>query len=121
MNLADRVTTSKRLPEIDSLYVYKTKQKVPKLIQRQQPGDGYKYKNHKALQTASEGEIYIYHRTATIDGVNNGLTIVTKEKRKTKIDAFIKESLDSLTDKQIDLFKKAKQSPSELGIYYLAK
>lgn len=121
MDLSNRSTVSKKIPEIDSLYVYHTRHEVKKLVQRQQPGENYRYKNHKALEVADEGEIYIYHRTATIDGVRKGVTIVTKEHRKTKIDTFIKDSLKLLNDKQKEIFKTAKQSPTELGFYYLAQ
>lgn len=121
MDLSNRSTVSKKIPEIDSLYVYHTRHEVKKLVQRQQPGENYRYKNHKALEVADEGEIYIYHRTAIVDGVRKGVTIVTKEHRKGEIDKFISNSIKLLNADQKQLFKTAKNSPTELGIYYLAK
>lgn len=119
MDLSNRATVSKKIPEIDSIYAYKTRHTAP-FTQRHQEGVGYRYSNHKALESAKEGEIYIYHQTALIDGVENGLTMVTKDKRKTIVQKFFKESIDEIKKDGglTHQFKTAKASPSQLGIYY---
>lgn len=119
IDLANRKTVSKRTPEIDSLYVYSTRHKA-KFTHRHQQGVGYKYTNHKAILKAGENEIHIYHRTALIDGVTNGLTMVTKDGGFRKVQKFFKDSIEQIeNDPQLlAKFKAAKPSPAELGIYY---
>ncbi len=119
MNIANRNTISKKIPEIDSLYVYSTRHKA-KFTHRQQLGEGYRYSNHHALLKAGEGEIHIYHRTATVKDITKGITMVTKNGKFRDVQKWFKEQVTLIeeNDKLFDKFKTAKYSPTELGIYY---
>jgi hypothetical protein len=119
INLSNRNTTSKKTPEIDSLYAYSTRHKV-KFTHHHQLGTGYKYTNHKAILKAGEDEIHIYHRTATIRGVTKGLTIVTKNPKFRDVQKFFNDQIKEI-EKHDGLFEKfshAKSTPIELGILY---
>lgn len=119
MDISKRSTMSKRIPEIDKLYVYATRHYTA-FNQRKQKGTGYKYFNRKALEKAGEGEIYIYHQTFKLDGVMRGVTMVTKDKRKTVVQKFFKESVAEISkDKyKLQLFKAATKVPEQIGIEY---
>lgn len=119
IDLRNRNTVSKKTPEIDSLYVYSTRHKV-KFTRRNQLGTGYKYTNHKAIISAGEDEIYIYHRTATIKGVTQGLTIVTKNSAYREVQKWFRNQIYLIEgdDNLFDKFSKAKATPVELGILY---
>lgn len=119
MNIANRNTVSKRVPEIDSLYVYHTSHFV-KFHHRHQPGTGYRYMSHKVLLQAGEDEIHIYHRTATINGVSKGLTMVTKQSKVREVQKWFKEQIALIEDdaKLFDKFSHAKSSPTQLGLFY---
>lgn len=119
IDLSKRNTASKKIPEIDSLYVYATAH-IIKFTHRNQSGEGYRFKNHKAIQKAADGEIHIYHRTAVINGVKKGLTLVTKNSKVRDVQKFFNEQI-KVIEADDALFKKfcvAKESPVELGIYY---
>lgn len=117
--LSGRNTVSKKVPEIDSLYVYSTRHTV-KFTHRQQPGIGYRYTNHKALERAGEDEMHVYHRTAKIRGVKQGLTMVTKNPKFREVQRFFNEQIKAIEDddKLFEKFSHAKTTPTELGIYY---
>lgn len=119
INLSNRDTVSKRIPEIDSLYCYETRHTV-KLTHRRQLGAGYRYTNHNAVMKAGEGEIHIYHRTATIRGVTKGLTMVTKNAKFREVQRFFNEQIIAINadDKLSDVFRHAKATPQELGLYH---
>lgn len=119
MDIPKRNSMHKRIPEIDSLYVYSTRHNAP-FTQRQQPGEGYRYTTRNSIDRADEGEIYIYHQTVKIDGVVKGITIVTKDKRKTYVQKFFKDSVETIAKSkpQLQIFKEATQTPTQLGIYY---
>jgi hypothetical protein len=120
IDLRNRSTTSKKTPEIDSLYVYATRHKV-KFTHRHQLGVGYKYTNHKAILTAGEDEIHIYHRTAEIRGVTQGITLVTKNGKFREVQRWFNEQIKAISadDALFEKFSHAKATPRELGIYYL--
>jgi hypothetical protein len=120
MNISDRTTISKKIPEIDSLYVYKTRHKA-KFTHRKQEGEGYRYTLKKAILRASEGEIHIYHRAAEINGVMRGLTMVTKNDKFREVQKWFTEQIKEIKvdEKLTAKFMGAKYSPMELGIYYL--
>lgn len=117
--LSGRNTISKKIPEIDSLYAYETRHAV-KFTHRNQPGIGYRYTNHNALERAGEDEIHIYHRTATIKGITKGLTMVTKQGKFREVQKFFNEQIKAIEadDKLFDIFSHTKATPVELGIYY---
>jgi hypothetical protein len=118
-SIANRQTVSKRIPEIDSLYVYDTRH-IAKMTHRHQVGEGYRYLNKKAIMKAAEGEIHIYHRTATIRGVTNGITMVTKNSKVSDVTKWFKEQVEAIenNDNLFALFSAAKPTPSELGLFY---
>lgn len=119
MNITNRTTVSKRIPELDSLYVYSTRHKI-KFTHRHQTGEGYRYTIKGAALNAQEGEIHIYHRTAEIKGVSQGLTVVTKNGKFREVQKFFNDQIKAIAESD-DLYEKfshAKQKPSELGIYY---
>ncbi len=120
IDLTNRNTVSKKTPEIDSLYVYQTRHKA-KFTHRHQLGTGYKYTNHKAIITAGEDEIHIYHRTATIRGVTQGLTMVTKNSKYRQVQKWFNEQIKAIEedDKLFEKFSHARATPIELGIYYV--
>lgn len=119
MNIANRTTVSKRIPEIDSLYVYSTRHKI-KFTHRHQLGDGYRYTVKGVVMNSAENEIHIYHRTAEIRGVRHGLTMVTKNDRFRDVQRYFKEQIQAIEDddKLFDKFSHASAKPTELGIYY---
>lgn len=119
MNISDRKTISKKIPEIDSLYVYTTRHKA-KFTHRHQLGEGYRYKNHKTIEKANEGEIHIYHRTAEIRGVKNGLTMVTKNSKFRQVQKWFNEQITEIEENRelFDKFSHAKSTPIELGLRY---
>ena len=109
------VATPKKLPELDELYVFKTSAKT-NLKQKQQPE--YKYMSHGIILTAPEGEIYTYMETFEIDGVNIGISLVTKESRKTYIAKFFKQAIKDIRNNKADQAKNCKLSPSKIGLSY---
>lgn len=117
--IANRSTVSKRVPEIDSLYVYHTRH-TAKFHHRKQPGIGYRYMSKKVLLLGGEGEIHIYHKTFKIRGVSKGLTIVTKNSKVRDVQKWFNEQVKLIEsdDKLFDKFCHAKPSPSEIGLYY---
>ena len=119
MDISNRNTVSKRIPEIDSLYVYATRHKI-KFTHRHQTGTGYRYTVKNAILRAKEGEIHIYHRTAEIRGVTHGLTMVTKCSKVRKVQRWFKEQIELIEkdDTLFDKFSHAKPSPTELGLYF---
>lgn len=120
IDLSDRSTTSKKIPEIDSLYVYHTRHKV-KFTHHYQQGTGYKYTNHNALERAGGDEIHIYHRTAEIRGVMKGLTIVTKHSKFREVQKWFNEQIKAIEtdDKLFNKFSHAKATPAEIGLRYM--
>lgn len=120
MNISNRQTVSKRIPEIDSLYVYRTRHDT-KFTHRHQEGEGYRYTLGKAILKAEESEIHIYHRTATIRGVKQGLTMVTKNGKSREVQKWFNDQIQEigLDDKLFAKFCIAKRTPMELGIKYL--
>lgn len=119
-DISARSTISNKIPNIDSLYVYQTRHKA-KFTRRLQLGTGYRYRIGKAVVLAGEDEIYTYHRTAIIDGVTHGITLVTKDSRYKVVQKWFNEQIEAIeSDKSLlDKFKKAKSSPRELGITYV--
>lgn len=119
IDLSNRSTTSKKIPEIDSLYCYATRHKI-KLTHRNQIGAGYRYTNHNAVLTAGENEINIYHRSATIGGVTKGLTLVTKNGKFREVQRFINEQIKAIDsdDTLFDVFSHVTTTPKELGLYF---
>lgn len=119
IDISNRNTVSKKIPEIDSLYVYSTRHKT-KLVRRNELGIGYRYTNHNAILKAEAGEIHIYHRTVTIRGVNHGLTMVTKNPRFREVQKFFNEQIIAIDsdDGLFDKFSKSQATPSELGLRY---
>lgn len=119
IDLSNRNTTSKKIPEIDSLYVYHTRHKT-KFKHYHQLGSGYRYTNHKSILKAGEDEIHIYHQTVTINGVTKGLTMVTKNSKVRQVQKFFKEQIEVIKfdDELFDKFSHAKATPVELGILY---
>lgn len=112
----DGVAAPRTKPEIDSLYVYDTSMKIP-FTQKKQIAE-YEYMMRGMKETAPEGEVYTYTQTVTIDGVKKGLTLVTKDGRKTYVKKFFKESIKQIKEDKLDKFRHAKARPSELGVRY---
>lgn len=117
--LSVRNTRSNKIPEIDSLYVYSTRHSA-KFTHRHQPGIGYRYTNHGTLERAGEDEIHIYHRTAKIRGVVQGLTMVTKNSKFRDVQRWFNEQIITINedDKLFDKFAHAKSTPLEIGLHY---
>lgn len=118
-DLSNRNTVSNKVPEINSLYVYDTRHKM-KFTHRHQLGTGYKYTNHKAILKAGEDEIHIYHRTATIEGVTKGLTMVTTNAKFRDVQKWFNEQIKEIQESErlLSKFNHAKATPTELGLYY---
>lgn len=119
-NLSNRNTISKKIPEIDSLYVYQTRHNA-KFTHRHQIGAGYRYMSKKVMLQATEGEMHIYHRTATIRGVKRGLTMVTKNSKFRDVQRWFNEQIVAIDadDNLFGTFSHSSFSPKEMGIYYL--
>lgn len=120
-DISKRSTVSKRIPEIDSLYVYKTSRKGVKLTRHLNKGSGYRYTTRNVIMKGSEDEIYDYHRTALIGGVEHGLVIVTKDGRYREVQKWIKQQIAHISESDVLLsrFKSATSSPQELGLLYM--
>lgn len=119
MNLSNRQTTSKKIPEIDSLYAYRTRHKA-KFTRRHQLGEGYRYKQRKGLLKAGMDEIYIYHQTVEINDIMRGITLVTKNSKFREVQRWFKEQVKEIENNQklFDKFSKSK-SPQEIGLHYM--
>lgn len=119
-DISSRNTISRRIPEIDSLYIYSTRHKS-KFTHRHQEGGGYRYKTKGILLYAKEGEIHIYHRTVTIRGVTKGLTMVTKNGKYREVQRWFNEQIIVIDsdNKLFEKFKRATVTPSELGLLYM--
>lgn len=104
-------------PELNYVYAYKSRNKLG-FRQKQQDAE-YKYKENGAIIISELGEIYIYSNTYTIDGVTNGLLLVTKEKRKTYVEKFFKEVVKEV-ETNLDFLEKFKKAhkPTKLQIAY---
>ena len=120
-DISTRTTTSKKIPEIDSLYIYRTKRSGVKFTRHLNVGNGYRYTVKKAILKGGEDEIYDYHRTAKIYGVEHGLVLVTKNSNFNQVRTWFNEQIKSIeTDVELlKKFKAAKSSPHEIGLYYL--
>lgn len=111
------IATPKTLPEIDEVYIFKTNFDS-ELRQKVQPE--YKYMNHGIPETAKEGEIFTYMETVNIDGLNRGITLVTREHRKSYIKKFftqVKKELNADKNKQ---FRTATLRPQRIGLTYFS-
>lgn len=119
MDLSNRATISSKVPELDSLYVYKTTHEAT-FTHREQLGTGYRYKSYKALNSAGEDEMHVYHQTVVIDEVMKGLTLVTKNNDAKAVEEFFKGSIELIenTPQLVKAFKAAKSTPRELSIRY---
>ena len=115
----NRKNTSRKLPELDQLYVYQTRHKI-KFTHRHQKAAGYPYTVTGIRLTSAENEIHIYHRTAEIRGVSMGLTLVTKDGRYREVQRWFKEQVIYIAedDYLFEIFSHAKPSPTKLGIGY---
>jgi len=119
IDLSNRNTTSKKVPEINSLYCYATRHNA-KFTHRHQQGIGYPYMSHGILLRGAEAEIHIYHRTVEIRGVRAGLTMVTKHAKFREVQKWFSEQIKVIeaSDELSHKFCHAKPTPQELGIYY---
>lgn len=120
-DISKEPTRSNKIPEIDSLYVYKTKRSGVKFTRHLNKGTGYRYRTHRAIVNAGEDEIYDYHRTVKINGVENGLVLVTKNSKFKEVQKWFNEMIKDIEedDRIFSKFKAAKSSPQELGLFYL--
>lgn len=121
IDISKRTTTSNKIPEIDSLYFYKTSRKGVKFNRHLNKGTGYRYTIKKAILKAGEDEIYDYHRTAKINGVEHGLVMITKNASFRDVQKFFKEQIAEIesNDLLFNKFKAAKSSPQEIGLYFV--
>lgn len=119
IDLTNRSTRSNRIPEIDSLYVYQTHHKI-KFTHNHQLGYGYKFMSNEVMLIAGQDEIHIYHRTARIRGVQQGLTMVTKNGKFRDVQKWFNTQIKLIeaSDKLFDKFSHAGAMPSELGLRY---
>lgn len=119
MDLSKEKTMSSKIPELDSVYVYKTNIKAS-FTQREQLGTGYRYKSHKALFKADEDEIYTYHQTIVVDKVMRGITIVTKCDKVTPVKQLFAEVKKKIKEDEATkkLFFATKSTPREIGVYF---
>lgn len=121
MDISKRATTSKKLPTIDSLYVYKTSRKGVKFTRHQNLGTGYRYMVGNAILKAGEDEMYDYHRTVKINDVEHGLVLVTKNGKFKEVQKWFNEQIKEIESNEqlFNKFKSAKHSPQELGLLYM--
>lgn len=118
-DISNRNTNSKNIPEIDSLYVYKSRHNF-KFHHHHQLGVGYRYMSKRALLKAGEDEIHIYQRSAEINGVKMALTMVTKNSKPTVVKKWFNAQIKEIKGNEalFERFKQASTTPSELGIYF---
>lgn len=99
------MANARTIPQIDSVYVYNERRAI-KFSHREQPEEGYRYKNRHALLQSKENEIHLYHQTIEIGGVLKGITIVTMDADKKRVHAFLKT-----------VAKEVKSDPNKLAIF----
>lgn len=118
MIIQPRSNSNRKIPELDTLYVYATRHKA-KFTHRQQTGE-YAYLSRGVLLRSSPGEIHIYHRTAEINGLLQGLTMVTKNGKYRDVQKWFNEQIKAIEadDKLFDIFSHAKATPVDLGLLY---
>lgn len=119
IDLRNQSTKSKRIAEIDRLYVYQESHKF-KFTHYHQKGIGYPYMQSGVFMTAGLDEIHIYHRTAEIRGVSNQLTMITKNHKFREVQKWFNEQIKAIEadDKLFEVFSRAKSTPVELGLPY---
>ena len=119
IDLSTRNTKSNSIPHLDLLYAYQTRHKV-KFTHRHQLGDNYRYLNHGAVEQAGRDEIHIYHRSAEIRGVTQGLTMITKQKKVREVQRWFNEQIKLIEedDNLFDVFSHAGATPVGLKLFY---
>jgi len=113
-------TPTSKIPEIDSLYVYKTRLNGLKFTGHLNKVDGYRYTHHKVILRANENEIYDYHRTISMNGVERGLVMITKNPNSKEVQKWFNDQIKKIEsdDELFIVFKSAKSTPQELGLYF---
>lgn len=109
------VATPKVTAEIDELYVFRTNMRTD-LRQKRQPE--YTYMSHGILLSAADGEIYTYMQTFEIDGMNIGITMISKETRKSYVGKFFKQAVKDIRENKAEEAKKATARPKKIGLSY---
>lgn len=120
-DISTRRTQSNKIPTIDSLYVYQTARTGVKFNRHLNQGTGYRYKIQNQIFKAGEDEIYDYHRTVKIRGIEHGLVLVTKNSKFREVQKWFNEQIKAIEedDQLFSLFSKAKSTPQELGLYFI--
>lgn len=119
IDLTNMSTKSRRIPEIDSLYVYSSRHKV-KFNRHLNKGAGYRYMSKGVLLQGGIDEIYDYSRSVTIFGITMSLVLVTKNSKFREVQQFFNEQVKAIEADQSlsDKFCHAKSTPTELGLYF---
>lgn len=114
-----KMTLAKNLPQIDSLYVYNIGRETP-FHHREQPDEGYRYKNRNAIISSKENEIHIYHQSAVINGVIKGITLVTLDNNDNSVKKFFKNAIEEIgkDEGKLAIFNKASK-PVQVDIFHL--
>lgn len=113
------MTNAKNLPQIDSVYVYNLNRPVP-FTHREQPEAGYRYKNRNVLLQSNEDEINIYHQSVEINGVLKGITMVTMDDDKKRVQKLFKGVAKEVSSdpEKLAVFNAASK-PVQLAIMHL--
>lgn len=117
--LKNKMTNARYLPQVDSVYVYNLNLPVP-FTHREQPDAGYRYKNRNVLLQSKKGEINIYHQSIEIDGILKGITMVTLDSEKKRVEKFFKTIAKEIKKDQekLKIYANAGK-PVQLNILYL--
>ena len=106
--MKNKMASARYLPQIDSVYVYNLNRPVD-FTHREQPEEGYRYKNRHLLLQSKENEIHIYHQSIEIDGVIKGITMVTLDGDEKRVKKFFKS-----------ISKEVESDQAKLGVFYQA-
>lgn len=103
-----------RYPELNEVYAWQTSAHF-EFQQVKQPR--YPYREGNEIKTAEPGQVYVYSQSIVVNKVCKGITLVTKEKRKTYVKEFFNK-VEELLEKDPSKFLKAQETPAKLGISY---
>lgn len=95
-----------RLPQLNHLYAYKLK-KATSFYHKALEYEDYQYIEDYQIKVAGERTVHIYFRTATINKVVNGLTMVSFDGNEKGVRKFFAEAV-----------KQIKADPDKLKIFY---
>lgn len=113
------MTNARHLPQIDSVYAYNLNRPV-EFTHREQPEEGYRYKNRNVLLKSKPNEIHLYHQSIEVDGVLKGITMVSLDADQKRVKKFFKTIAKQVEgDKNKQALYNIAGKPLQLGIFHI--